>query len=193
MWTATTDILSPSPFGGQRSLAGTHQRLASGCCVCALLDTLTGVFHEAFRDFRQKLVGFLFFGFRLTEKFGDLCAADLFSYRSCRSVTRHFVMLDLLGRDNQCQIRDVIALLFSRRDCLLSLGDQPKHRLAGFSFDFGIQQPKGPILQDLLHAEGQLLKALPKMAKAAHDPKLKTAFEAHLKETEGQVERFNNS
>jgi Mn-containing catalase len=48
-------------------------------------------------------------------------------------------------------------------------------------------------LQDLLHAEGQLLKALPKMAKAAHDPKLKTAFEAHLKETEGQVERLNQA
>ena len=48
-------------------------------------------------------------------------------------------------------------------------------------------------LQDLLHAEGQLLKALPKMAKAAHDPKLKTAFETHLKETEGQVERLNQA
>jgi hypothetical protein len=40
--------------------------------VCPLLDTLTGAFHQAFRDFRQKLVGFLFFGLGLTEKFGDL-------------------------------------------------------------------------------------------------------------------------
>ena len=48
-------------------------------------------------------------------------------------------------------------------------------------------------LQDLLHAEGQLLKALPKMAKAAHDLKLKTAFETHLTETEGQVERLNQA
>jgi len=48
-------------------------------------------------------------------------------------------------------------------------------------------------LQDLLHAEGQLLKALPKMAKASHDAKLKSAFEAHLKETEGQVERLNQA
>jgi Mn-containing catalase len=31
------------------------------------------------------------------------------------------------------------------------------------------------------------------MAKAAHDPKLKTAFEAHLKETEDQVERLNQA
>jgi len=48
-------------------------------------------------------------------------------------------------------------------------------------------------LQDILHAEGQLLKALPKMAKAAHAPKLKAAFETHLKETEGQVERLHQA
>src|SRR6266852_3389217 len=48
-------------------------------------------------------------------------------------------------------------------------------------------------LQDLLHAEGQLLKALPKMAKAAHAPKLKAAFEAHRQETEGQVERLQQA
>jgi Mn-containing catalase len=45
-------------------------------------------------------------------------------------------------------------------------------------------------LQDLLHAEGQLVKALPKMAKAAHDPKMKQAFQKHLEETKGQVERL---
>src|SRR5271154_3779307 len=45
-------------------------------------------------------------------------------------------------------------------------------------------------LKDLLHAEGQLLKALPKMAKAAHEPKLKAAFEKHRQETEGQVDRL---
>ena len=33
-------------------------------------------------------------------------------------------------------------------------------------------------MQDLLHAEGQLVKALPKMAKAAHDPKLKQALKS---------------
>jgi Mn-containing catalase len=48
-------------------------------------------------------------------------------------------------------------------------------------------------LQDLLHAEGQLLKALPKMAKAAHAPKLKAAFEAHRKETLNQVERLKRA
>lgn len=45
-------------------------------------------------------------------------------------------------------------------------------------------------LQDLLHAEGQLVAALPKMAAAAHHPKLKQAFEVHLHQTEGQVERL---
>jgi ferritin-like metal-binding protein YciE len=45
-------------------------------------------------------------------------------------------------------------------------------------------------MQDLLHAEHQLLKALPKMAKAAHEPKLQQAFQKHLAETQGHVERL---
>lgn len=45
-------------------------------------------------------------------------------------------------------------------------------------------------LRDLYHAEGQLLKALPKMAEGATSEELKKAFEEHLKETEGQVERL---
>ena len=45
-------------------------------------------------------------------------------------------------------------------------------------------------LQDLLHAESQLVGALPKMAEAAHHPKLKEAFEKHLVQTETQVERL---
>jgi Mn-containing catalase len=45
-------------------------------------------------------------------------------------------------------------------------------------------------LQDLLHAEGQLLGALPKMAEAANHPKLKEGFEKHLLQTQGQVERL---
>ena len=48
-------------------------------------------------------------------------------------------------------------------------------------------------MQDLLHAEGQLVKALPKMAKAAHEPKLKQAFEQHLEETKGHVERLKQA
>lgn len=45
-------------------------------------------------------------------------------------------------------------------------------------------------LKDLYNAENQLLKALPKMAKAASAPELRTAFEHHLKETQGQVKRL---
>ncbi|MEX2264787.1 MAG: ferritin-like domain-containing protein [Bryobacteraceae bacterium] len=45
-------------------------------------------------------------------------------------------------------------------------------------------------LQDLLHAERQLTGALPKMAEAAHHPKLKEAFEKHLVQTQGHVERL---
>ena len=45
-------------------------------------------------------------------------------------------------------------------------------------------------LKDLYNAEGQLVKALPKMAKAATHPKLKQAFTSHLEETKGHVERL---
>ena len=45
-------------------------------------------------------------------------------------------------------------------------------------------------LKDLYHAEGQILKALPKLAKAAEDEDLRQAFEDHLEETRGQKERL---
>ena len=45
-------------------------------------------------------------------------------------------------------------------------------------------------LRDAYDAEKQLTKALPKMAKAASSPKLRTAFEEHLEETRGQIERL---
>jgi Mn-containing catalase len=45
-------------------------------------------------------------------------------------------------------------------------------------------------LQDLLHAEGQLVKALPKMAKGADSDLLRLAFEKHLEETRGHVDRL---
>ena len=45
-------------------------------------------------------------------------------------------------------------------------------------------------LKDIYFAEKQILKALPKMAKAANSPELKNAFETHRGETEGQVERL---
>jgi ferritin-like metal-binding protein YciE len=46
-------------------------------------------------------------------------------------------------------------------------------------------------LRDLLDAEKQVVKALPKMAKAASSEQLKTAFQEHLHQTAGQIERLN--
>ena len=45
-------------------------------------------------------------------------------------------------------------------------------------------------LRDLINAENQLVKALPKMAKAANSEALQRAFETHLEETKGHVERL---
>jgi ferritin-like metal-binding protein YciE len=45
-------------------------------------------------------------------------------------------------------------------------------------------------LKDLYNAENQLVKALPKMAKAASNPDLKAAIEEHLEVTRKQVERL---
>jgi ferritin-like metal-binding protein YciE len=45
-------------------------------------------------------------------------------------------------------------------------------------------------LRDAYDAEKQLTKALPKMAKAASSPELRAAFEMHLEETRGQIERL---
>jgi Mn-containing catalase len=48
-------------------------------------------------------------------------------------------------------------------------------------------------MQDLLHAEGQLVRALPKMVKAAKADGLRLVFERHLEETKLQVERLKES
>jgi Mn-containing catalase len=48
-------------------------------------------------------------------------------------------------------------------------------------------------LQDLLHAENQLIGALPKMSKAARQPKLREAFEKHLAQTQIHVERLKQA
>jgi ferritin-like metal-binding protein YciE len=45
-------------------------------------------------------------------------------------------------------------------------------------------------LKDIYYAEKQIVKALPKMAKAAHSPELKSGFEKHLEESEIHVERL---
>ncbi|AVA19995.1 YciE/YciF ferroxidase family protein [Rhizobium sp. LEGMi198b] len=45
-------------------------------------------------------------------------------------------------------------------------------------------------LKDIYYAERQIVRALPKMARAAQSPDLKAGFEKHLQETEGHVERL---
>jgi ferritin-like metal-binding protein YciE len=45
-------------------------------------------------------------------------------------------------------------------------------------------------LRDLYHAEKQLVKALPKMAKNSNSAELQRAFEHHLRQTEGHVNRL---
>jgi ferritin-like metal-binding protein YciE len=48
-------------------------------------------------------------------------------------------------------------------------------------------------LKDLYSAEKQITKALPKIAKAATSPELREAFESHLEETKGHVERLEKA
>jgi ferritin-like metal-binding protein YciE len=45
-------------------------------------------------------------------------------------------------------------------------------------------------LKDIYFAEKKILTALPKMAKAAQNPDLKSAFDKHARETEGQIDRL---
>ena len=57
----------------------------------------------------------------------------------------------------------------------------------------GLQKLLVEQLQDLLSAENQLVAALPKMADAAHEPKLQEAFSKHLQQTKGHVDRLKAS
>lgn len=45
-------------------------------------------------------------------------------------------------------------------------------------------------LKDIYYAEKQIVKTLPKMAKAAQSPELKAGFEKHRDESEGHVDRL---
>ena len=48
-------------------------------------------------------------------------------------------------------------------------------------------------MQDIYYAERQILKALPKMAKAAENEQLKEALMQHREETQGQIERLQKA
>jgi Mn-containing catalase len=77
------------------------------------------------------------------------------------------------------------------------LGDDAGPSIHAESSDLTESEPLEELLvdqlRDILHAEKQLLKALPKMAKAARSTQLQDLLETHLVETEGQVERLNES
>jgi ferritin-like metal-binding protein YciE len=70
----------------------------------------------------------------------------------------------------------------------------------GFNLIYAIQEMSMPNeglkelyveeLKDLYNAENQLVKALPKMAKAASSEELRQGFEEHLEQTRGHVERL---
>lgn len=47
------------------------------------------------------------------------------------------------------------------------------------------------MLRDIYYAEKQILRSLPKMAKAAQSPDLRRAFEKHLDQTETQIDRLD--
>lgn len=48
-------------------------------------------------------------------------------------------------------------------------------------------------LQDIYHAEGQILKALPRMIQAAHHPDLRDVFEEHRQQTVRQMHRLEQA
>jgi ferritin-like metal-binding protein YciE len=56
--------------------------------------------------------------------------------------------------------------------------------------DQGLKELYIDELKDLYSAENQLVKALPKMAKAASSDELRQGFEKHLEQTKGHVERL---
>jgi Mn-containing catalase len=74
-----------------------------------------------------------------------------------------------------------------------SEGDSPRiHGESSDHVEFGpIQELLVEQLRDMLHAEKQLLKALPKMAKSARSAQLQNLFNLHVEETEAQVDRLN--
>ena len=57
----------------------------------------------------------------------------------------------------------------------------------------GINELLLSFMQDIYYAERQILKALPKMAKAAQNTKLQQALMHHHEETQGQVERLQKA
>src|SRR6476646_10824125 len=68
--------------------------------------------------------------------------------------------------------------------------ERPNNTERGFTMAETIRDLLVEEMQDLYDAEKQLVKALPKMAKAASNEELSEAFGSHLEQTKGQVERL---
>jgi ferritin-like metal-binding protein YciE len=73
-----------------------------------------------------------------------------------------------------------------------ALASEPRQfaRYGGNMPDKGLKELYIDELKDLYNAENQLVKALPKMAKAASSDKLRQGFEQHLEQTKGHVQRL---
>jgi ferritin-like metal-binding protein YciE len=67
---------------------------------------------------------------------------------------------------------------------------QVKSIFGGKMPDQGLKELYIDELKDLYSAENQLVKALPKMAKAASSDELRRGFEKHLEQTKGHVQRL---
>jgi ferritin-like metal-binding protein YciE len=78
-------------------------------------------------------------------------------------------------------------LVIEQRDAALSASDTRRWSMAeaGTLHEAFIDE-----LRDTYDAERQLIKALSKLSKASHSPRLKEAFDSHLEETRGQVDRL---
>lgn len=68
--------------------------------------------------------------------------------------------------------------------------EEELHEAGGAPEDSGLLEVLSDQLRDLLHAEKQIVKALPKLIKAARAEQLQDVMTQHLAETEGQVERL---
>jgi Mn-containing catalase len=71
-------------------------------------------------------------------------------------------------------------------------GDEGIHAQSSGNIDEGISDLLVEQLRDILHAEKQLTKAFPKMAKTARSTQLQRLLETHLAETEAQAQRLTD-
>jgi ferritin-like metal-binding protein YciE len=69
-------------------------------------------------------------------------------------------------------------------------GGAAKDKAPAEGMDADLQELFHATLKDIYYAEKQILKALPRMSKAARSEKLKEAFDAHKEQTAGQIERL---